>query len=206
MENLNQVISENLKSLRKKHKLTQTELAEKINYSNKAVSRWETGEVIPDVITLNSICEIYNIPLSAIFEENAAEKKFTRSEKVRIPTMGNRLAISLISIIFIWFIATVVYVSVKVISGSDIWQVFIYAIPASCIVGIVFNSIWGYPMIKHVLLTILNWSILTSVYLSLLKYNLWIVFMVGIPVQIAIILWANITSNNIKRKRIDKKS
>lgn len=205
MENLNQVIADNLKSLRKKHNLTQAELAEKINYSNKAVSRWEMGEVIPDVATLNSICEFYNIPLSAVFEENAADKPIKKGKR-HIPTMSNRLAISLVSIILIWFIATVIYVSVKVIGGGNLWQVFIYAIPASCIVGIVFNSIWGYPMIKHLLLTVLNWSVLASFYLSLVKYNLWIVFMVGIPVQIAIILWANITSNNIKRKRVDENS
>ncbi len=206
MENLNQVISDNLKSLRKKHNLTQAELAEKINYSNKAVSRWEMGDVIPDITTLNTICEVYNIPLSAIFEENAADKKYAKSEKLRIPAMGNRLAIALLSIILIWFIATVVYVSVKVISGNALWQVFIFAIPVSCVVGIVFNSIWGYPTIKHLLLTVLNWSILASVYLSLIRYNLWIIFMVGIPVQIAIILWANITRNNIKKKRTDEKS
>ena len=53
MKDINLVIGTNIKELRKANKLTQYELAEKLNYSNKAISRWESGEVIPDVLTLN---------------------------------------------------------------------------------------------------------------------------------------------------------
>ena len=79
MENLNIVIGTNIKELRKANKLTQFELAEKLNYSNKAISRWESGEVIPDVMTLNRICEIFNIPLSQIFETNVTTKKVRKN-------------------------------------------------------------------------------------------------------------------------------
>lgn len=199
MNNLNEIIANNVKELRKKNGLTQTELAEKLNYSNKAVSRWETGEVIPDVTTLNNICEIFNVPLASIFKENAVEAK--KADGRHLPTIGNRLAISLISIAFIWFVATVVYVSVKVTMNTEIWQVFIYSVPVSCVIGIIFNSIWGQPMLKHLLLSVLNWSILASIHLSLIDYNLWIVYLVGIPVQVCIILWANITGNNVKKRK-----
>lgn len=202
MENLNQVIADNIKSLRKKNGLTQAELAEKINYSNKAVSRWETGEVIPDVVTLNNICEVFDIPLASIFEENAAEKR--KSELKHIPTIGNRMAISLISISLIWFIATIVYVSVKVTTGATLWQVFIYSVPLSCVLGIIFNALWGNPMTKHILLSILIWSSLASVYFTLIDYRLWIIYIVGIPLQTAVILWANITSNNVQKRKVDK--
>ena len=59
MENLKDVIRENLINLRKEHKLTQIDLAKKINYSDKAISRWENGDVLPDVEILNSICNVY---------------------------------------------------------------------------------------------------------------------------------------------------
>ncbi len=198
MDTINTVISNNIKELRKAHGLTQAELAEKLNYSNKAVSRWESGEVIPDVITLNNICEIFQIPIAKIFEEDAVSVKPERSLKI---TIGNKLAITLISIIVVWFIATITYVCIEVTMNESVWQLFIYPVPLSCVVGIIFNSIWGRPMVKHILLTILIWSLLASIYLSLLEYNLWVIFIVGVPIQIVVILWANITSNNIKRKR-----
>lgn len=192
------IIANNIKSLRKDRKMTQTELAEKLNYSNKAVSRWESGEVIPDVLTLSKICEIFEIPLSSIFEENAVDIKVTKDHRW---TIGNKLAISLLSIISVWFIATITFVCIKAAKNINIWQLFVWAVPASCIVAIVFNALWGRPMFKHVFLSLLLWSFLASLYLSLLKYNLWILFLIGIPVQAAIILWANITINNIKRKQ-----
>ena len=61
MENINQVVGNNIKTLRKANNMTQFELAEKLNYSNKAISRWESGEIVPDVATLNKICEIFCI-------------------------------------------------------------------------------------------------------------------------------------------------
>ena len=66
MENLRRTIAENLLALRRKHKMTQQDLAGKINYSDKAVSRWENGEVLPDVETLGKIAEIYGVPLSRL--------------------------------------------------------------------------------------------------------------------------------------------
>ena len=74
MENIKEVIKDNLIKLRKDNKLTQLELAQKIGYSDKAISRWETGETTPDVETLNSLASLYNVPISFFFEEYNAEK------------------------------------------------------------------------------------------------------------------------------------
>ena len=52
MDNLNYIVSKNLSDLRKRNGLTQAELAEKLNYSDKAVSKWEKGESLPGVEVL----------------------------------------------------------------------------------------------------------------------------------------------------------
>lgn len=199
MENINLVIGTNIKELRKANKLTQFELAEKLNYSNKAISRWESGEVIPDVLTLNKLCELFNIPLSQIFEENVTNSKVKKYYKFQI---GNKLAISLLSVLFIWLAATISFVGINMTYGVSYWQFFIWAIPLSCIVGIVFNSIWGRAMFNYLLITILNWSSIASVYFTIENYSLWLLFLIGIPIQIAIILWSNITKNNISKKTL----
>ena len=197
MKDVNLVIGNNIKELRKANKLTQYELAEKLNYSNKAISRWESGEVIPDVQTLNKLCEIFNIPLSSIFEENVTKQKIKRNYKLQI---GNKLAITLLSILLVWFIATIAFVYIGLNSGNYIWQFFVWAVPASCIVGIVFNSIWGKKMFNFILISILCWTSLTCVYLFFIEYHIWPIFLIGIPMQVGIILWSNITSNYEKSK------
>lgn len=198
MKDLNLIIGTNIKELRKANKLTQYELAEKLNYSNKAISRWESGEVIPDVLTLNKICEVFNVPIGQIFEENVTNTKVKKYYKMQI---GNKLAISLLSVLLIWLAATITFVSVQLTNGHSLWQVFVWAIPVSSIVGIVFNSIWGKTMFNYLLITVLNWSALASIYLSIANYKLWLIFIIGIPVQIGIILWSNITKNNLNKKQ-----
>ena len=55
MEDLKQIFAENLSALRKKKGWTQMELAERLHYSDKAVSKWERGESLPDVVILKPV-------------------------------------------------------------------------------------------------------------------------------------------------------
>lgn len=188
MENLNLIIANNIKTLRKEHNLTQAELAEKLNYSNKAISRWESGEIVPDVQTLNKISEIFNVKLSVLLEENKEGKKISKTHRLQI---GNKLAISLLSVSVVWLVATIVFVYSQV-SGVALWQAFAWAVPASCLVGIIFNSIWGRKIVNFFLITIFIWSLIACVYITVLQYNIWPIFFVGIPAQIGVILAFNI--------------
>ncbi|MCR5553858.1 MAG: helix-turn-helix domain-containing protein [bacterium] len=189
MENLNIIIGNNIKTLRKANKLTQFELSEKLNYSNKAISRWESGEVIPDVETLNKICDIFNIPLTQIFDENLTSTKATKRYRAQL---GNKLAITLLSMLLVWFIATISFVYIGLITTNYYWQFFVAAVPVTCIVGIVFNSIWGKRMFNIVFITVFIWSMLAFLYILFLQYNIWPIFFIGIPLQIGVILSANI--------------
>ena len=75
MKNIKEVVCENLISLRKSHNMTQIDLAKKINYSDKAISRWEKGEVAPDYEILQTICNVYNVPIGYLFEEHKEESE-----------------------------------------------------------------------------------------------------------------------------------
>lgn len=198
MENINLVVGNNIKNLRKANKLTQYELSEKLNYSNKAISRWESGEVVPDIQTLNKICEIFNVPIASMFEQDATKTKIRRTAKLQI---GNKLAISLLAVLLVWFVATIGFVYSGIITKTYYWQIFVLAVPITCIVGIIFNSIWGKKMFNFVLITILVWSALACVYIALIHYHIWPIFLIGIPMQIGIILWSNITKNIERNKK-----
>ena len=63
MKDVKPIIAENLAALRKSRGLTQAELAERLDYSDKAVSRWEHGDTLPDMNVLCDLCEFYGITL-----------------------------------------------------------------------------------------------------------------------------------------------
>ena len=102
---LKQIVAKNLVELRKNAKLTQLDLAEKLNYSDKAVSKWERGESLPDVETLKKIADLYDVSIDNMLKEQKDITKKTR--KVSL-TGGQKLLISLISVALVWAVATVV--------------------------------------------------------------------------------------------------
>ena len=68
-EKLKIQIGSNIAFYRKQSGLTQAGLAEKLNYSDKAVSKWERGESIPDVLTLMQLSEQFEISIDALLED-----------------------------------------------------------------------------------------------------------------------------------------
>ena len=186
MENVKELVRENLIKLRKANKFTQLELAQQIGYSDKAVSRWETGEVTPDIETLNSLSELYGVPLTAFFEKldkNSAKKK--RFKNLQI---GNKMAISLLSVVCVWAIATVIFATLLTAGTPNAWLSFVWALPVSFVIAIVFNALWGRRGWTFVFVSLLIWTLILSVYLQLLAYNMFLLFIVGVPLQVCVIL------------------
>ena len=61
---LRRTVSKNIAAYRKAHSDTQLTLAEKLNYSDKSVSKWERGESLPDIFILTQIADLYDITVS----------------------------------------------------------------------------------------------------------------------------------------------
>lgn len=179
-------LPKNLITLRKNAKLTQAEFAEKINYSDKSVSKWETGEAYPSVDVLIDIANFYGITLNDLFDENVDFEKLAPAHK------RGKLLISMLAVSAIWIIACVIFMFLGIFNVSKGWMCFLYAVPASFIIAIVFNSIWGERRWNFVFVSCLIWTTLTCVYLQLLRYNIWLIFTVGIPIQVSLILWSQI--------------
>lgn len=195
MENLETTIAQNLVLLRKKSGLKQSDVASKLKYSDKTISKWETGEVVPSVSNLYALCELYGVTLDEI------TKPIDQSNIKPVGRNFNKLAISLLAISVVWVIATVMFVYVQILSGTSPWTVFVWSVPISCIVGIVFNTLWGNRKFNYAIVSVLIWSIIACFYLQFLQYNLVALFFIGIPAQVSVILWAGITT---KRHRKNK--
>ena len=72
MQDLKPVIAKNIADLRVAHGFTQLELAEKLNYSDKAVSKWERGESLPDVTVLKQISDLFGVTLDYLVNKEHA--------------------------------------------------------------------------------------------------------------------------------------
>ena len=189
MKDINIIISKNLVMLRKRHNYKQTDIAEKLNYSDKTVSKWETGEIVPSLENLIELCKLYNVTLDQMTKPIDDDMVV---EQPRDYSSRNKLIISLLAISAVWIIATIVFVYTKIILDINFWTLFVWAVPCSMIVAIVFNSMWGKSKANYVYISILTWSLIASIYLQFLKYNLIPLFFLGIPVQVAILLWSGI--------------
>lgn len=191
-EDLKQIIAANITELRKQMNLTQAELADKMGYTDKAISKWERAESIPDVLTLKQLADTFGVTLNYLTEADHPKDK---AETPRC-TKNNRLVISLLATAAVWFIATVIFVYLKIYGTNNVWLVFVGAVPVSMVVLLVFNSIWGKKVLNFVIISVLVWSSLVFAYLMLLPYNLFLIFSIGIPIQVLIILWSQIKTRS----------
>jgi len=190
---LKTVIASNIAELRVAKGWTQIDLAQKLNYSDKAVSKWERGESVPDITVLKQIADLFSVSVDYLLEsEHPVSLPEREYEGIR---KNNHPFIMGISIILVWLVATLLFVVLDS-AVPDIrrhWFAFIYAVPATFIVWLVFNSIWFKRRLNFFIVSLLMWSVLGSLYLGLLPLsNIWLLFVLGIPGQIIIILWSRL--------------
>lgn len=191
METINElksVIAKNLIKYRKENGLTQQELAEKLNYSDKSISKWERGEGVPDIYILKQIAELYNVTVNDIIGMEKIENNAT-------PTINkNHVLITLMSIGLVWLVATIIFAILKIIFPNTltISYCYIYAIPVSFIVLYIFNRIWfKIKLINFTSVTLIFWTTLFSFYWTIKDFfdNFNVLFFIGIPFQIIVIFW-----------------
>lgn len=186
MKEIKDIIAENLINLRKSHNLTQNELADKLSYSDNMVSRWERGEITPSVETLHKISEFYQIPLASILSEKASEVK-TNADKFQDI---KKFSIILLLVTTLWCILTTAFVLSNSILHQNIWIIFILGIPLSCGILLFYTGSWARYIYRFVVTSVLIWSLLAFFYLYFLKYNIFYIFLVGIPIELSLVIWA----------------
>lgn len=196
MDNIKEIAAKNITELRKAAGMTQLELAEQLNYSDKAVSKWERGDSLPDVTVLKQIADLFHVTVDALIspehKEAIQERTIYHGRELR-----NRRIILGISILLVWLVATIVFVILNVLPGSAgarNWLVFLYALPVSMVVLLVFNSIWFNPRHNFVIVSILMWSVLVCIHVAilLLGFSMPIIYILGLPGQAIIILWSGL--------------
>ena len=196
MNNLGSIIANNLIYLRKKAGLTQLEFGEQFNYTDKTVSRWENGSVIPNVETLKQISEFYGVSVDYLLSEHHTKQEY---ESTISKTINARSKIILIAlyVTVIWCIAMTVYVaSIYNLGTSDLtinrwWVTFLWAVPFSFIfMAIMTSHYFKGSKWATIFLSMFVWTILGAAYITYIdRGNYWYLFFIGLPVQVALILF-----------------
>lgn len=199
-EKLKKQIGANIASYRKRLQLTQAGLAEKLNYSDKAVSKWERGESAPDVQTLVQMAELFEISVNDLLVDpnklpdnpGTVERVMGKAVEKTLKRKADKKIILMLSSLLVWFVALFVFVILSSFNVAKTWIAFIYSIPVNAIVLLSLRSAWRDFRWNQVLISTIMWGSLLSIFMTLLiffKINMWKLFMLGIPGQIAILLW-----------------
>ncbi len=194
----------NLIKYRKILNLTQADLAEKLNYSDKAVSKWERMESVPDIFILHQIATLFGITVDELISP-PTEKKPSILKKI----IQNKVFKGLIGVCIVWLVAILFFTLTDLVfpfvnQVFPLWLFFIYAIPISFLV---LRIVWKKGVTKLVFSSLLVWGIIIALYFSVLKLLpkvptfLWEVFLVGVPIQAILIFLFFYKKNPLKRKK-----
>ena len=192
MKDIKSIIAKNLTDLRKLHGLTQAQLAEQINYSDKAVSKWERGEASMDIETLFRLAELFHVEIDYFFEENAGENVEHYSNKRLF--VVRRIGILILALMAILFVAIAMYITTFWQNWpfkEKSWIIFVWGSAVCCCVSWLFCKAHKYKVASLVLVSCFVWATLASIYLTALVngVNFWMIFLAGIPIQAALLVY-----------------
>ena len=194
------LIGANISAYRKRTGLTQAGLANKLNYSDKAVSKWERGESIPDVLTLMQLAELFGVTVNDLVADpnalpeqtGAVQQAMGKVVERTLKRKANKRIILGLSSTLVWFVALLIYVVISSIGIPYSWLAFFYAVPADAIVMLSLRSAWHDFRWNRALISAIMWGAILSVYMTLLilaDVSVWRMFLLGVPGQVAILLW-----------------
>ena len=182
-----QIIAENLVYYRKASGLTQLEIAEKFNYSDKSISKWERAEGMPDIFVLKSFADFYGIKVDDFFKEE--------KQKVSVKRNGKHWFIVGLSELLVWLVAGGLFVLFSLIIPHAFpwWLIFVYSTCASSILALVWSMIYHRRLYQLISTSCIIWTAIASLYLTLLLTTniptLWLLFIIGVPLEGLAILW-----------------
>ena len=197
--NQQEQLAKNLAYYRKASGLTQLELAEKFNYSDKSVSKWERGEGFPDVFVLKSLADFYGISVDDFY--STVKKKISSQNS----SLTKQVYIKLLSIGIGWLVTLMTFFFLVTLLPKDAkfqeWLVFVYGALITGVILLVWDFIYHHRLLRVFDTSIVIWTGALTIYLTILvilNLNLYLIFLVGIPLEVLEILWFLFRKNKKK--------
>lgn len=191
-KDLKEIVAQNIFYLRTINHMTQYELGEQLNYSDKAISKWERADGIPDAYVLKSIADLFGVTVDYLLTPHSEQEK--KIERRPVNTKARALVLN-VAMISVMTIAVFLFVIIALATKKYIWQIFIYALPVVAIVGIVFSGMWRRTFGLFLFISMFLWTAILTVYFALGEHGTWIIFLMGIPAQVIVFLSFGIKIN-----------
>lgn len=196
MKDVKSQVSANLSALRKQRGITQAELAEKLNYSDKAISRWEKGDTLPDLNVLYEICQFYGITMNDLVSEECTASQIQEQDKLRKMYC---VWICALTGVAVWLFSTIWFtVNLLTEPREVLWITFVWAIPFSCgitmlIARRMFNWVVHFVLASATLWTAIGAAVLHVKFFTSISGNMvWFLFIIGVPLQAMIFLFQKV--------------
>lgn len=202
MDDIKETIAKNLVELRTQAHLTQLQIAEMLNYSDKAVSKWERGEAVPDIRVLLQLAELYGITLDDLVKGTGV----VTEAKPKKRTVSKHAFITVLSVILVWFVATAIFAMLYFIPPlrGYAWLVFIFAPLPTGIVLTVFSALWGNCVTKALSSSLILWAsaVIAHIYVWILSgyKQIFIIYIVAAVFEILIIVWFIFRWHNARKR------
>ena len=206
MEELKLIVASKLIKLRQEAGMTQAELGEKLNYSDKTVSKWERGESIPDAFVLTRLARIYGTTVDFLLSEGEPwmdpVEKQRRLEREQAPKFSSTV-VTLVAIMGIWTMAVLMFVIFWLMLDELVWLIFATAVPISLVTLLVLNSVWNKGRHNLIIVMALVACVAALVYLFLLPHNPWQIFLVLVPAEVLVVLCFHIRIRKPSTKKAE---
>lgn len=194
-ETIRNAIARNIAFFRKNAGQTQAELAEKLNYSDKSVSKWERAEGVPDIYVLMQIAQLYQVTVNDLISE----------EEPRLPSRKPKVLILLLSLGLVWLAATVMFFALMLLCPEmpGKWLCFLYGIPVSGILLTVFTCLWWQLWKRCAAVSLLIWGMAVCIHLTLTLPGSYLIYVVAGVMQVLTVLWF-VLLHRIRRTKVHK--
>ena len=189
MEEFKLIVASNIIRLRTAANMTQAELGEKINYSDKTVSKWERAESVPDTYALKQIADIFGVTVDFMIQSHDDWTDYELQEENERTIISLHDIITAITIAGEFLLAFLVYV-IFWIMGRHIWHIFVYSLPVVLVTWLVLNSIWHKGKRNGYIVALLVLSVFAVVYVAMLSFgfNPWQLFIVAAGGELIVLL------------------
>lgn len=176
-ETITSNISHNISYYRKQFNLTQLELADKLNYSDKSISKWERGEGVPDIFVISELSEFFGVSVDT----------FVNKKKVPTKIFKNKQAFAYLYALIIWLVMGVTF-GVVMITKIDYpaWRLFIYALPLSSLTLFIFNLVYKKVYFIFLYFTIFIWTTALSLNITFRQIESYLFYIIAVPIYLFI--------------------
>lgn len=201
LSELKLISASNIIRLRTQAGLTQAELGEKLNYSDKTISKWERGEAIPDAYVLTQMAEIFGVTVDYLLSTHDAwENPNQQEEQEQGMSRHSVNMIIAIAVLGVWTMALSVFVLLWLLDYI-VWQTFIVALPVSILTYMVLICVFNRRKYLQYVIAAFVLSVFVLLYFVLPLQKPWQLFLVAAPAIVLVFLSCNIRQRPRKKQK-----